>query len=325
MSGLSVSFIVPCYCTEKRLLMRCLRSILALGGDIGLEILLIDDGTPQSQVERWAEELGDSRIHYHYQENAGQGAARNWGLRHAKGEYVQFVDSDDYLLGESYRQCLSLVERRSPDLLMFGYRKVYGDDFSDNPPRHICLKEYADGIDYMLRNSMLGVVCNVIVRRSVVSSLRFPEKILHEDEEFAPLMLLNTGKMVTVNLIPYAYYQRAGSTMDSSDVRHLDRRFGDFFEVVGSLGKYNLGLDGRKKAALSRRVDQLCEAFVYDVIRFSPDGSFLDKWIGTLEKNGMYPVRFRRYNLKYILFWALTCRKWMVELLYCVNKKLKLL
>lgn len=325
MSRLSVSFIVPCYCTEKRLLMRCMRSVLALGGDIDLEILLIDDGTPQTQVGSWVKELGDSRIHYHYQENAGLGGARNAGIAYASKDYVQFVDSDDYLFVNQYRRCLELLDRYSPDLLKFGMKKVYSVGMEPDAASKGGFSLYASGAEYMQKNSLFAAACSYLVKREIIAGKRFVTGILHEDEEFTPRLLVDCGMTLVARIAPYAYYQREDSIIGNRGIANLERRFSDLLKVQMSLkSSMESAVTGRREA-LVRRIDQLCEAFVYDVIRLSPDRAFFDRWIGALESNGMYPIPFRRYNWKYVLFYALTCKRWMVKMLYCVNKRLKLL
>ncbi len=325
MSGLSVSFIVPCYCTEKQLLMRCLRSILALGDNLDFEIQLIDDGTPQSQVESWVKEIGDNRISYHYQENTGLSGARNAGIGLASKEYVQFVDSDDYLFAGQYRRCLELLEKYSPDLLKFDMKEVYSlepDAFSYDDGR---CAVYESGAEYMLQKSLFAAAWSYLVKRDVVADKRFVPGILHEDEEFTPRLLLDCGKTIVTKLAPYAYYQRDDSIISNRDEGHLDRRFSDLLKVYDYLKDYRKTLDGGKLAALSRRIDQLGESFVYELIRLSPDKCFLDRWLIRVKESGVYPLSVRWYNWKYALFCGLTCRMWMVRFLYCVNKILRLL
>lgn len=320
--NLSVSFIVPCYCIEKVLLLRCLKSIVALGSDFDWEIQLVDDGTPQSQVAEWVDELGYNRIHYHYQENAGLGEARNTGIRYATKQYVQFVDSDDYLFIDSYRNVLKMLcEYSCPDLLIFGMKKVSLEEMEQFAARIKGVSVYESGAEYLSQNSLFAAACSYIVKRDVVDGKRFVQRILHEDEEFTPRLLLDCGRMLVArDLEAYAYYQRPDSIIGRKDAGHLARRFGDLLTVIGSLRGSLAGLDGLKRRALSRRIDQLGEAFVYELIRLSPSREFLDSWLDRLEREGVYPIAYNTYNFKYRVFYHLTDKRWKVRTLYKINK-----
>ena len=181
------------------------------------------------------------------------------------------------------------------------------------------------GAEYMLQKSLFAAAWSYLIKRDVVADKRFVPGILHEDEEFTPRLLLDCGKTIVTKLAPYAYYQRDDSIIGNRDEGHLDRRFSDLLKVYDYLKDYRKTLYGVKLAALSRRIDQLGESFVYELIRLSPDKCFLDRWLIRVKESGVYPLSVRWYNWKYALFCGLTCRMWMVRFLYCVNKILRLL
>ncbi len=312
----SISFIIPCYQPDRQLLMRCLRSIRQLDTDWDWEAIVVDDGTPESCVATWIDEMGDHRIrYYHYPQNQRQGYARNVGLDHATKEYVHFLDSDDYLICRSFCQCLELVAEKQPDLLLFRFRMVKEMECVDNLCPHVSSKE-TTGTDYLLANSLYGVVCNAIVRRSILEGLRFHVGIIHEDEEFAPLMILRTQSMIITNIQAYAYYQSSGSTMTTRTQSHLQRSLNDLLTVIDRLRNCHARLEGLPAKALQRRIDQLCEAYVFNLLRFSPDRQSLLDRIAAAEEKGIYPVPKAAYNFKYRLFRRLTDSVWKMKLLY---------
>lgn len=98
-----VSIIVPIYNVEKYL-RKCIDSILAQTYT-NYELLLIDDGSPDSCGEICKEYLGDARVSYYRKENGGLSDARNYGIDRARGDYLMFVDSDDYL----HPRCLEVL------------------------------------------------------------------------------------------------------------------------------------------------------------------------------------------------------------------------
>lgn len=121
-----ISVIVPVYKAEK-FLATCIESILnqTYGN---LEIILVDDGSPDSCgkiCEKYA--LSDSRVKVVHQKNAGVAAARNVGLDLAEGDYVTFVDSDDYIQPQMYEKMIRCAEHNHCDLVMCDCIKVYSD------------------------------------------------------------------------------------------------------------------------------------------------------------------------------------------------------
>ena len=121
-----VSFIVTYHNEDVDMLKECLKSILSLSFATGeREVILIDDGSDVSPIN----EIEDFRddILYLRQPNRGLSEARNAGIDLARGEYIQFVDADDYLIKLSYELCLGLLKRERPDVIVFNFTKEEGD------------------------------------------------------------------------------------------------------------------------------------------------------------------------------------------------------
>ena len=120
---ISVSFIIPVYNTPETLLRRCIDCILKVIGNCDAEIIVVDDGSAEINVKEVLSCYGID-VKFFRQENKGQAAARNVGLANATNEYIQFVDSDDYLLAESYLEVLKLAAEENADLIMFSHKEV---------------------------------------------------------------------------------------------------------------------------------------------------------------------------------------------------------
>lgn len=121
-----VTVIVPVYNVEPYL-DRCVRSLTGQTYT-DLEIILVDDGSPDNcpqMCDDWA--ARDPRIRVIHKENAGQGIARNTGMDQASGEFVYFVDSDDYIAPETIEKCYTEAKRQDADVVTFGYSEVGGD------------------------------------------------------------------------------------------------------------------------------------------------------------------------------------------------------
>lgn len=120
-----ITFIVTTYNLEDWLLRRCLSSIVGQGlARDQYEVIVVDDESVVSPRHVVDEFTAQAHITLHIQPHARQGAARNLALRHAKGEWIQFVDGDDYLLAGTMLPVLKAAEERALDLLMFGFREV---------------------------------------------------------------------------------------------------------------------------------------------------------------------------------------------------------
>lgn len=135
MTGELVTVVVPVYKTEAYL-NRCVESIVNQTYP-NLDILLIDDGSPDrcpGMCDGWARK--DSRIRVIHKENAGLGMARNTGIDHARGEYICFADSDDFLVEDAVEQAVLTARKDRAELVIFGMGEAdkEGNILSTNPP-----------------------------------------------------------------------------------------------------------------------------------------------------------------------------------------------
>lgn len=134
-----ISIIVPVYRTEQYL-RQCVDSLLAQTYN-RIEIILVDDGSPDGSggiCEEYAAK--DPRVKVIHQENGGLSAARNTGLDHATGEYVMFVDSDDWISPDNCEKAVAVARARDVDVVIWSYRREYPDRSLD---RHIFAEEQA--------------------------------------------------------------------------------------------------------------------------------------------------------------------------------------
>jgi len=121
-----ISIIVPIYNSEKYL-RKCINSLLCQSYS-NLEIILVNDGSKDKSGEICEEyALLDSRIKVIHTENCGQASARNTGLTVAKGEYIGFVDSDDWVDNDMYETLINMIGKYDADIAECGFRLVYDD------------------------------------------------------------------------------------------------------------------------------------------------------------------------------------------------------
>ncbi len=295
-----VSFIVTTYNLPIGLLRECLDSILALRMTREeREILLVDDG---SDVSPWGE-LEDYRedVEYIRQDNQGLSAARNTGLDHARGKYVQFVDGDDGLIKSSYDIVLNKL--RKPDtyfdteIVMFRFSRTKHVPWS--VAKGLRLFWYLSEKEYLKKKNLRGAAWGYVVRRDIVGKLRFTPGILHEDEEFTPLLLLSAHYVLFTSLKAYFYREREESIIHSSDRDHVEKRMSDFVGVMLRLRHVSLESDGY---LLRRRIHQLTMDYIYNAIRLSGDYEEFVGYMEPLLENGLLPMAIKTYTWKYFLF-----------------------
>lgn len=224
-----LSVIVPVYRTE-RFLEQCLDSILAQTYR-DLEILLIDDGSPDSCGEicdRYA--ATDPRIRVFHRENAGLSASRNFGIEAAAGDYLAFVDSDDWLEPDMYRKLIEAAEKNDTPIATCGRFLDYADAVLENRAGS---GVFATG-EALLKALLIDKTifetawCRVYRREFFAGGLRFPVAREYEDTYIGTAIILGAHAVASIPDPLYHYRQRRSSIV-YTDSR---RKFGDYWAAI---------------------------------------------------------------------------------------------
>lgn len=203
-----VSVIVPVYNVEKYL-KRCLDSLINQTlSDI--DIICINDGSKDSSLqilEQYAQK--DSRIVIYNQENSGLSVARNTGLEHASGEYIGFVDSDDWVDLDFYEKLYNSAKNNNADIAVADFIREH----PNKKPKRLKLKEekiYTTPEDKFMICKVYreGCVWNKIYRTEFIHSinLKFVPKMYYEDRDFTIRSLYFSKKLVTTPNTYYRYF-----------------------------------------------------------------------------------------------------------------------
>ncbi len=210
-----ISVIVPVYKVEKYL-SQCIRSIVNQTYQ-NLQIILIDDGSPDRCPEicdKW--ENIDSRITVIHQSNCGGGQARNRALDIAQGEFVAFVDSDDYIAPTMY-EFLHDLFRDDIDIVECGFYTVYDDNVEfDNITAPFEMMKYTaeEAVMENIRDRIFRqLIWNKLYRKNTIDDVRFPTDSKIDDEFWTYRVLANARKLVYTNKRLYAYRQQENSVM----------------------------------------------------------------------------------------------------------------
>ena len=203
-----ISVIVPIYNVEKYL-NRCLDSIINQTYK-NLEIILVDDGSPDNCgkiCDEYAKK--DNRIKVIHKENGGLSSARNAGLDIATGDYIGFVDSDDWIELDMYEYLLNICVKYNSDISRCGF--VYNDEdcYKDE---NIRIVEYENAlIDFINGHIEEGIVCNKLYKKNIFKNLRFKENIIFEDVLMNYYVFKLGVKIVVSRCSKYHYFRRVDS------------------------------------------------------------------------------------------------------------------
>lgn len=240
MENIKLSVIIPAYNAEKSI-GRCLDSILcSIPG--GIEIICVDDGSKDDTwqvLQRYAAK--HTCIRAFHKENGGVGSARNLGLSQANGDYIAWVDSDDYVTRDWYETIYAGLEKYNPDCLVFDY--FYTRDDVDEP-QHIALPEKVELKSFVyeqsLERELKNFLWNQVIRAALLKKVKFNETYhMLEDYDVLTQVTPKFKKIVHIDKCLYHYVQTESSLTHtvSSEVRWnnidiVQRRY-DYYKALG--------------------------------------------------------------------------------------------
>lgn len=277
------------------MLRQCIESILMLDlCDDEKEIIVVDDGSAASP-EAFLRTL-DKNILCISQENSGLSAARNTGIMTAHGEYIQFVDSDDALITETYNDIVEQVRTQHMDMLMFRFSY---DTIARGIDRQ-CTPH--DGPVYLAHNNLRAAAWCYVFRKDILGDLRFRKGIFHEDSLFTPQLMMRAHRLYVNKTKAYFYRQHSGTIMSRRDSGHIQKRLDDSVVVLKELQALCDSHVGIEKTALQRCIDQQVMAYIYFIVMLTHSYSELRHRTSALRHSHLFPLPLKMYTLKYFLF-----------------------
>lgn len=314
-----VSFIITCYNLPPEMVGKCIGSITALSlSGHEREIIVIDDGSDNNVIGG----LSEYREHIIYirKSNGGVSEARNTGIKMCSGEFIQFVDGDDWLISASYERCLDIVRFERPDMVLFNFTKgrKAASPIKDMGP--------VDGSEYMRHNNIRAAVWGYVFRRSILTGLRFTKGIAYgEDEEFTPQLIMRAERVFQTDVTAYYYRERETSAIHRREKRDITKRLNDIESVIFRLDDIANSVSISNRTALRRRVAQLTMDYIYNVIMLTRSHSNLEKRIERLYGRGLFPLPEQNYTMKYRIFKRLVRssagRRVLLSVLPVINKE----
>jgi glycosyltransferase involved in cell wall biosynthesis len=308
MSNVKVSVIIPMYKSEL-FLFQCLDSICSQTLK-EIEIILINDGSPDNSgkiAEEYAKR--DHRIHVIHQPNSGPGVARNKGIEAAKGEYVGFVDSDDWIEPVMYEKLYDAANTNNAQLAMCNYFEE-----QSNPIRSFIISHPFKDKELLGKKGIVETIissfatdknfgyyslCNKVYKRNWIleKNLKVNEERSHGEDWWFNLEVFSTAERVTFSTGNYYHYMRNNPTSLMSIYR--EEQFGLF--LSGRKHLFNIlrlsHIDiSESKTSLDKRFIEECVGCIYKEVLFQPKWNKAYRRINEILSNDEFKYALESYK-----------------------------
>ena len=267
---MKLSFIVPIYNVEQYL-SKCVDSLLAQDYE-DYEIILVDDGSSDgcpAICDDYA--AAHENIRVIHQKNGGLSVARNVGVKAAKGEYICFVDSDDYWELNVLYGLMKQIERDNLDVLRFKYQnvnekyEVFNPYKRDRRLENDYSESVTDGVSFL--NSRMNTQCyawQFVLQRELLNGCIFTPGIYFEDTDWTPRMLRKANRVASTNIVVYNYLQREGSITNAVNRSKQKKVLDDKMHLIAILQQQ--AIDLRKSGRYNRWYADMISDTVVSVI-----------------------------------------------------------
>ncbi len=320
-----LSIIIPVYNTEI-FIDRCIRSVAdQVKKYKDIELVVVDDGSTDNSfqlLEKLKTEYNNIQLFTH--KNRGVGHTRNVGIEKAEGQYIWFIDSDDYIDHGFIPKIYETLVNQTPEMILFGYRRVTSEG------NEISILQYGDKTltsEELINASIYSnSVCCKVIHADVVTSnkIGFDSSVITaEDFDFSFRSLYFSEKVITISDVGYNYVVNDNSVSNIRSKDHLEKLALDTVKVTENI---NFFLDlnepdypGRKKA-FKPWVDNFMYGLMFSLFRFKYSTQFIGEIIVALRRNKNYPISTNSMNQKKKLFMSIANRKTLF-LLACRLKR----
>lgn len=289
-SACKISVIVPVY-NVKKYLPRCVDSILSQTFK-DFELLLIDDGSTDGSgdiCDNYA--TNDNRIKVFHKPNEGISATRNFGIGHANGMYIQFVDGDDWIEPDMFGQMLAIADNTNADIV--GCNFFIDFDYCRNEIN--CYHELKEDFVREVISDHWGVVWKILVKKGLYidNSIRFPSGINGGEDYVVCVELSVSAKRIRCINKPLYHYNRSvnnNSIMSSYSRRKVQDQIDATLEVESFL--VNHGIKDKYEEELNVRKFNakypLLRNSVGEWLRIFPECNYLYRWLLTGRKSKLF-------------------------------------
>lgn len=301
-----ISIIIPAYNVGKHIRRSILSIVSQNVSTDNYELIVVNDGSTDDTQEV----LKDLKEQYPFihvidKKNGGAASARNEGLKHFSGDYVFFLDSDDWISEDSLAFFLKWIEDYPVDILMFGVCEIYDNGkivplTSNLAPNDLVLPVEDYMVNYTLRSSS----CMSLFHKDIFHkyNVRLREGFMTEDDDLIVKTFSVSKEVVCNNKIVYYYYQRAESVSNSFDYAHTEKLIQDKTRLLIDLVEYAKRFHGKMRQGIERKLDFLSIDIIRLLIRKDHSSNMIEQVLDELRSVNLYPLRKASYSTKYKLF-----------------------
>ncbi|MCL5127859.1 glycosyltransferase [Algibacter sp. L4_22] len=325
-----LSIIVPVYNVQDYL-KKCLDSLFNQDIEINeYEVITVNDGSTDDSLKILNElRLIYPSINIITQENQGLSAARNKGIEKANGDYILFVDSDDYILKNSLKLILNIVEKHDLDILEFGAEGISETSKIIYVSKSSTKNKVLTGEKYLTNISYMSSACNKLYKRTFLNAnnLKFMRDVYIEDIEFNTRAVFKAEKIQAIDTIIARFLQRDGSITRTNNITKTKKMIYDIYTVLSSINQFNETFITNKSTAylpVKKRTCALISTMLLRVLTGINDYNIKKDIFDKLKNQNLYPIpyktgdkkkdKFRWFSNQNILF-SLTCK------FYCIKNK----
>lgn len=309
-----ISIVVPVYNVEKYV-GHCIQSILNQTYN-KFELILVDDGSTDDSgklCDEWAEK--DNRIVVIHKENGGLSDARNAGIEIAKGEYLAFVDSDDYISPSMYQRLFSSVNNYDADIAMCLAYNIYDDDstYYDIEFGNLTIFQKNEILKSLFNHKLNNFAWNKLYKRELFNDIRYPKGKIYEDLFTTYRLLDKCNKVVLDSSQLYYYRIRKDSIMGKARKVINPDKFQAFDEITDFL-------QGRDEV-LSAAKKYMADDLVADVFKVIAAGTIKENaaFFGGIKQFLQNDIPF---NKEKIVLYLSVCALWVLTFRYRIKKRL---
>lgn len=228
MTNCDVSIIIPVY-NVKLYLRKCIESVLAQTYE-NFEIILIDDGSTDGSSEICDEYAkNNNRIRVKHQQNNGISSARNLGIKESKGEFIQFIDSDDYVSPIMLENMVKAIKSYNADMVICEYYNIFSNGKKQKHYDDMKSIKVIDQVQYthlsILDREVTDHLWRRLMRKKLVINLLFPQNMNFEDIYVSADITKNIKKVVILNNAYYYYRINENGTVKNISLKNFVDHF----------------------------------------------------------------------------------------------------
>ena len=241
-----ISYIIPSF-NSSNTIKRAVESILNQTSNIKYEIIIVDDGSSDNTEEVLKCYDNDERVKYYKKDNSGVADTRNYGISKAVGDYIIFVDSDDYI-SENLLKDIEPYLMQNIELIK--WNPIFVDENKNEilKPSSVAFEKVTgeQGFNILFgRDNLIDCLWNYAIKKEII--MEFPTGTYHEDFATMPLIILNAKSFVSIDKREYYYVQSNNSIMRNKDDKKIRKKLEDKLNHFDNLIKRTNELNIQKQ------------------------------------------------------------------------------